>query len=64
MWRRHKLKVNWHRRLKDDEVSLENGFTKRLFKHSEVYMYDLSWWDYPSRTQERNWKSQRKTQYK
>ena len=58
MWQRHKLKVNWHRRLKDDDISRENGFTKRLFKQSEVYKHDLSWWDYPHRTIQRSWKSQ------
>lgn len=60
MDRRHKLKVNWHRSLKDDDIAVENGFTKRLFKQTEVYMYDLSWWDYPRRTHERSWKNQSK----
>ncbi|BBL19247.1 hypothetical protein KIT04_078 [Vibrio phage KIT04] len=60
MWDRHKLRVNWHRRLKDDVTSIENGFNKRLFRQADVYMYDLSWWDYPSRTVQRSWKSQSK----
>ncbi|QKN84767.1 hypothetical protein KNV05_gp188 [Vibrio phage River4] len=60
MWRRHKVRVNWHRRLKDDEIAKENGFNQRLFKQTEVYEYDLSWRDYPHRTVQRNWKSQSK----
>lgn len=64
MWRRRKLRVSWHRDLKQDSIAVEEGFTARLFKHKDVYAIDLAYWDYPSRTVQRSWKQQRKTQYK
>lgn len=60
MWHRHKLRVNWHRRLKDDVTSIENGFKQRLFRQLSVYQHELAWWDYPHRTVQRSWKSQSK----
>ncbi|BAV81224.1 hypothetical protein [Vibrio phage VCPH] len=64
MYRRNKVRVNWHQELKNDEFSKEFGFKKRLRKQSELWMYDLSWYDYPGRCVERSWKKHRKTQYK
>lgn len=60
MYRRHKIRVNWHRLLKDDDRSKEFGFTKRLFRSTELWSSYLSWWDYPLRTRSRSWKDQTK----
>ena len=59
-WRRNKINTNWHKLLKQDATSVENGFTKRLFRQSEVYDFTLSWYDYPKRSISRSWKDQSK----
>ncbi len=59
-YRRHKIRVDWHRRLKDDVTARENGFAKRSFGGTELWSSYLSWWDYPLRTASRSWKDQSK----
>lgn len=59
-WTRHKIRVDWHRRLKDDVTSREFGFTQRSFRSNELWSSYLSWWDYPPRTCSRSWKDQTK----
>lgn len=64
-WSRHKLRLTWHKELKNDGVLESYGFTNRLFRQKDVYLYDLIWWDYPHRSNHtRSWKAHRKTQYK
>lgn len=60
MYRRHKIKVDWHRRLKQDVIARENGFKSRSFRGTELWSSYLSWWDYPLRTSSRSWKDQSK----
>lgn len=62
--RRNKVQVQWHKQLKLDELSIEFGFTNRLFRHKLVYQWELMCYDYPERTVQKSWKTYRKTQYR
>lgn len=60
MYTRTKLRLSWQKLLKQDFILKENGFNKRLFKQSDVYTENLTYWEYPRRTIQRSWKSQSK----
>ena len=66
--RRHKIRVCWHKLLKDDvscvQASDQYPVKFRKFRKSEVYCGDLMYYDYPERTLQRSWKKHRKHQYK
>ena len=57
---RHKLRISWHKILKDDVYASEFGFHTRTMKHTDVFIDELCFWNYPSRTISKCWKDQSK----